>query len=71
MSRVQVGNLENSYEGCVNLLFEIFGLTGWDKHSNEKAIKTRAIEKSKKHWWWGLKKKPKFYKYYPSEPSQM
>ena len=68
MSRVQLSELESNYEGCVNLLFEIFGLSDWDKNSNSNVIKIRVSNKSKKHWWYGLKRKPKFYKYYPPEP---
>jgi len=49
--------------GYSDLLFEIFGLTGWDKYSKEKPILFRNSAR-KKHWWVGMKKKPKFYKSY-------
>lgn len=45
-----------NYEGYVNLLFEIFGLNGLDHHLNRQ-ISTK-FPKAKRHWWYGLKRKP-------------
>lgn len=44
----------------INLLFEIFGLTGWDKFGKEKARSTN-YPRERRHWWEGIKKKPKYY----------
>lgn len=56
-------------DGYINLLFEIFGLTSWDKFGKEKAIKLRYGIK-RKHWWQGLINKPNYYKDWSKENSK-